>query len=389
MKLAVRMGSLQTSIFSQLASLKEELKREGKALIDLSVGSPDLPPSLEIRKIISEQSLDERAYGYTLTRGIPEFREACSLWYKRRFNVDIDPATEVLPVMGSQDGLTHIFWAFIDKGDAAFIPDPGYPIYSDGLALVEGEKVVLPLLETNDFLPDLNRIPSQTADRAKLMVLNYPNNPTAAVASETFFNEVVRFASKHEIVVCHDAAYTELAFDGYRPSSFLQAKGAKDVGVEFHSLSKSYNMAGVRLGFVVGNKEVIRALETIKSNIDYGSFQPVLKAGVAVLSGGDQTILANQQTYKNRRDIWVDGCARAGWKMNRPKGSMFVWAPVPTKQDSLSFAFELASEAGVLVVPGIAFGRYGEGYVRVGLVQDETKLQEAVQRVGTFLAGKD
>lgn len=389
MKIATRLKGLQTSIYSRLAELKREIEKSGKTLINLSIGSPDLPPPEEIRRIISECSLDEKAYDYTLTRGTPEFREACAKWYKKRFNVDLDPEKEVLPVMGSQDGLAHIFWAFINKGDTALIPDPGYPIYSDGLAIVEGKKVAMPLRENNGFLPDFSEIDQESARKAKLMILNYPNNPTAAVASLSFFQDVVEFARENDIIVCHDAAYSELAFEGYKPASFLQAEGAKEVGVEFHSLSKSFNLAGVRLGFVVGNPEVIRALETIKSNIDYGTFRPILNAGTAALLGSEEIILKNQQAYQKRRDIWIDGCAEVGWQMPRPKGSMYVWAPVPTEQDSFSFVQDLAVKAGVLVVPGVAFGEYGEGYVRIGLVQDESLIKEAVERVKAFLRSKD
>ena len=350
MEFATRLNTLQTSIYSQLAELKRGLELSGKDLIDLSIGSPDLSPPYHVREVISKLSLDDKAYDYTLTRGTLEFREACASWYKKRFNVDLDPETEVLPVMGSQDGLSHIFWAFINKGDAALIPDPGYPIYTDGLALVEGEKISLPLEEKNDYLPNLSAISSADAYKAKLMILNYPNNPTAAVASSEFFSEVVEFASKYNIVVCHDAAYSELAFDGYVPASFLETAGAKEVGVEFHSLSKTFNMAGVRLGFAVGNAKVLHALETIKSNIDYGTFRPFLQAGLAALEGSREIINTNQDTYKKRRDIWVEGCDQAGWQMTKPKGSMFVWAPVPTEQDSLTFVKELAREAGVILV---------------------------------------
>ncbi|KUO66809.1 MAG: LL-diaminopimelate aminotransferase [Gracilibacter sp. BRH_c7a] len=389
MEFATRLNTLQTSIYSQLAELKRELQLSGKDLIDLSIGSPDLSPPHSVKQVISQLSLEDHAYDYTLTRGIPEFREACANWYKKRFNVDLNPETEVLPVMGSQDGLSHIFWAFINKGDAAIIPDPGYPIYSDGLALVEGEKIPLPLEERNNYLPDLSVISVANASKAKLMILNYPNNPTAAVASHEFFQEVVEFAAKYNIVVCHDAAYTELAFDGYKPMSFLQTEGAKEVGVEFHSLSKTFNMAGARLGFVVGNAKVLKALETIKSNIDYGTFRPILKAGIVALQGSREIIDRNQNTYKKRRDIWVEGCIRAGWQMSKPKGSMFVWAPVPKNLKSLSFVKDLATEAGVILVPGVAFGEYGEGYVRVGLVKDEEKIKEAVRRVRGFLTNKD
>ncbi|MGI6449439.1 MAG: aminotransferase class I/II-fold pyridoxal phosphate-dependent enzyme [Desulfitobacteriia bacterium] len=385
MRFATRLKNLQTSIYSQLAELKTELERNGKTLINLSIGSPDLAPPREVREALSQTALDGGAYDYTLTRGTSEFREACAKWYKKRFDVDLDPETEVLPVMGSQDAIAHIFWALVDKGEAALIPDPGYPIYSDGLALVEGKKIPLPLKEENNFLPDFSALDPKLAAEAKLMILNYPNNPTAAVASLEFFEQVVQFAAQYEIIVCHDAAYTELSFDNYKPASFLQVKGAKEVGVEFHSLSKTYNMAGARLGFVVGNAKVIKALETIKSNIDYGIFRPVLKAGSVALLGSGEIIGLNQQTYQRRRDIWVEGCALAGWKMPKPKGSMFVWAPVPSKQDSLSFVIDLAKRAGVILVPGIAFGAHGEGYVRVGLVQSEAALEEAVHRVRSFL----
>jgi len=387
-KLASRLGSLQISIYSQLAGLKKEIMQTGKSLIDLSIGSPDMAPPREVKEIISTQALDDHSYDYTLTRGTGEFRQACAVWYWNRFNVRLDPETEVLPVMGSQDGISHIFWALIDKDDLALIPDPGYPIYSDGLALAEGRKIPLPLLQENKFLPDFSGIDHSHAEQVKLMILNYPNNPTAAVASAEFFEDVVKFASKNNIVVCHDAAYTELAWGGTRPTSFLEAKGARETGVEFHSLSKTYNMAGLRLGFVVGNSKVIRALETIKSNIDYGTFRPILKAGTVALLGCGDTLENNQRTYKRRGEIWVDGCKSAGWNIIKPEATMFVWAPVPTGQDSLTFVIELARKTGVLLVPGVAFGENGEGYVRIGLVQNEEVLAEAVERVRIFLEGK-
>jgi len=388
-KLASRLNKLQVSIYSQLAELKAEIAQTGKSLIDLSIGSPDLPPPQEVKELISRQALDDQVYDYTLTRGTAEFREACANWYKRRFNVDLDTETEVLPTMGSQDGLAHIFWALIDKGDSALIPDPGYPIYSDGLTLAEGKIIPLPLLPANNFLPDFSQLSIKQADQAKLMILNYPNNPTTATANLEFFTQVVEFAYKHNIIVCHDAAYTELAYGGIRPVSFLQVDGAKEVGIEFHSLSKSFNMAGVRLGFAVGNSKVIKALETIKTNIDYGSFKPFLKAGALALSNCQKTIETNCQTYKRRSEIWINGCKEAGWEITQPLATMFIWAPVPTEQDSLSFVMDLARKSGVILVPGAAFGQYGEGYVRIGLVQKEEVLEEAVKRIKTFLLKED
>lgn len=386
--IANRLQGLGTSVFSDMDDLRRRLEAAGRHLINLSIGSPDRPPFEAVRKILSKAVLAESAYGYTLTRGTFEFRQSCANWYKNRFGVNLDPEKEVLPLMGSQDGLAHIFLVYINPGDIALIPDPGYPIYTAGLLLAGGQKISMPLRAEKGFLPDFQEIDQHTAQKAKIMFLNYPNNPTAAVAPLTFFAEAVAFAQKHEIIICHDAAYSELAFGGYRPVSFLQAPGAKEIGIEFHSLSKTYNMAGVRLGFAVGNSEIIGALTQLKANIDYGVFAPILQAGIAALEGSQENVAVNRQAYERRRDIWINGCAAAGWTMESPKGSMFVWAPVPTTQDSLSFAVDLATEAGVLVVPGIAFGEFGEGFVRVALVQEDGVMAEAVRRIQSFLGRK-
>ncbi|SHI06220.1 aminotransferase class I/II-fold pyridoxal phosphate-dependent enzyme [Desulfosporosinus lacus] len=382
---SIRLESLGASVFTEMDNLKRELEKAGNNLINLSIGSPDRAPALEIRNVLSQAVLDDNQYGYTLTRGTEEFRKVCAEWYQERFGVTLNPETEVLPLMGSQDGLAHIFLAYIDPGDLAFIPDPGYPIYTAGLMLAGGKKVAIPLLEENGYLPDLKQIDPDLARKAKLMFLNYPNNPTAAVANLSFFEKVVDFAKEYDLLICHDAAYSELAFEGFKPVSFLQARGAKEVGIEFHSVSKTYNLAGARLGFAVGNADVIGTLSQLKSNIDYGVFAPVLTAGAYALNNGQESIEENQSAYQRRRDLLIEGCALAGWKMPLPQGSMFVWAPVPTEQDSVSFAMDLAREAGVIVVPGVAFGEHGEGFVRVALVQDESVLQEAVQRIQQFL----
>ncbi|TGE38646.1 aminotransferase class I/II-fold pyridoxal phosphate-dependent enzyme [Desulfosporosinus fructosivorans] len=381
-----RLDSLGASVFSEMDNLRRELEKAGNQLINLSIGSPDRAPAIEIREILSQATLDESQYGYTLTRGTANFRKVCAEWYFERFGVTLNPETEVLPLMGSQDGLAHIFLAYIDPGDLALIPDPGYPIYTAGLMLAGGEKVSMPLLKENGFLPDLQQINPDLARKAKLMFLNYPNNPTAAVAPLSFFEDVVAFAKEYDLLICHDAAYSELAFEGYKPVSFLQAQGAKDVGIEFHSISKTFNLAGVRLGFVVGNAEVIRNLSQLKANIDYGVFRPVLTAGAYALSSAQDSIEDNKIAYERRRDLLIEGCAIAGWNLPIPQGSMFIWAPVPSKQDSVSFAIELAREAGVVVVPGLAFGDHGEGYVRIAMVQDESVLQEAVRRIQQFLS---
>jgi LL-diaminopimelate aminotransferase len=382
---AKRLAGLGASVFTEMDDLKRQLEQEGKTLINLSIGSPDRAPAEELRKVLSQAVLEDTQYGYTLTRGTEDFRKACAQWYQERFQVSLDPESEVLPLMGSQDGLAHIYLAYIDPGDSALIPDPGYPIYTAGLLLAGGEKVSVPLLEENDYLPDLKKIDPDAARKAKLMFLNYPNNPTAAVAPLPFFEEVVEFAKEYNLLICHDAAYSELAYEGYRPASFLQARGAKEIGIEFHSVSKTYNLAGVRLGFAVGNAEVIAALAQLKSNIDYGVFGPVLKTGAFALCSAQESIEENRRAYQRRRDLLVEGCARAGWKLSVPQGSMFIWAKVPTKQDSVSFAMELAREAGVIVVPGVAFGDYGEGFVRLAMVQEDDILQEAVRRIQLFL----
>jgi len=382
---SIRLEGLGASVFTEMDNLKRELEKAGKSLINLSIGSPDRAPSREIRNVLSQAVLDDNQYGYTLTRGTEEFRTVCAEWYKERFGVSLNPETEVLPLMGSQDGLAHIFMAYIDAGDLALIPDPGYPIYSAGLMLAGGEKVAIPLLEENGFLPDLKQIEPEIARKAKLMFLNYPNNPTAAVASLSFFDEVVEFAKEYDLLICHDAAYSELAFEDFKPVSFLQARGAKEVGIEFHSVSKTYNLAGARLGFVVGNADVIGTLSQLKSNIDYGVFAPVLAAGAYALRNAQSSIEENKGAYQRRRDLLIEGCSKAGWKMPIPQGSMFIWAPVPTSQDSVSFAIDLARDTGVIVVPGRAFGEHGEGFVRIAMVQDESVLREAVQRIRRFL----
>lgn len=386
--LAERMQGLGVSVFSQMDELRLELMRQGRAPINLSVGSPDRSPATEVRRALSDAAMDGSLYGYTLTRGTAAFRQSCAEWYQRRFGVSLDPEREVLPLMGSQDGLAHVFLTYINPGDLALIPDPGYPIYTAGLLLSGGTKVALPLEEENGFLPNLKAISPDVARKAKLIFLNYPNNPTAATAPLSFFEEVVAFANEYGILVCHDAAYSELAFDGFRPVSFLQTKGAKTIGIEFHSLSKTFNFAGARLGFVVGNSDVIAQLTLLKSNIDYGVFAAVLRAGSVALDSTGSEVEENRQAYQRRRDIFLQGCAKAGWQIPTPKASMFAWAPVPTGQDSFTFAVELAKEAGVLVVPGVAFGDYGEGFVRIALVQEDDVMQAAVEQIQGFLRHK-
>ncbi|MDO7787444.1 LL-diaminopimelate aminotransferase [Desulforamulus aquiferis] len=383
MKLAQRMQSLTPGIFTELARAKAKVEARGLKVINLSVGSPDLPPAPHIIEALRKGVENPNNYTYPL-EGKLELHQALATWYKERFNVELDPKTEVITLMGSQDGLAHISMAYIDPGDIALVPDPGYPIYSASILLAGGELYPMPLLASNRFLPDLAAIPPEIAQRAKMMTINYPNNPVAASADEGFFTEVVEFAKKYDILICHDIAYSELAYDGFKPTSFMQIPGAKEVGIEFYSLSKTYNMAGCRLGFAVGNSRVLSALGQIKSNIDYGVFFAVQEAGIAALMGDQECVRKTAETYQRRRDILVDGLGQLGWQMPRPQASMFIWAPLPKGyKSSVDFCLELLNKAGVLMVPGVAFGEQGEGYVRIAMVQNEENLKEALVRIGS------
>jgi len=382
MQIAKRLEKLSGGIFSEVDNLGKKLALQGVKVINLSIGSPDLPPSEDFRKKLAQYVLDPDNYGYVLTDGLLEFRQAVADWYKNRDGVVLDPLEEILPLMGSQDGLSHIYWGYLDKDDIALVPDPGYPIYTAGVLLTEAVPYPMTLDKANNFLPDFTKIPSSIAEKAKIMFLNYPSNPLAATATYEFFQEAIAFAQKYDIIICHDFAYSELAYDDYKPISFLSVPGAKEAGIEFHSLSKTYNLAGCRLGFVVGNKDVVSTLRKIKSNIDFGSFKAILKAGTDVLNGPQDYVKTTAQTYQRRRDILVDGLNELGWQIPKPKASMFIWAPIPEKfNSSLEFAKELAEKTGVIVVPGIGFGQAGEGYVRIGLVQKEELLREAVDRI--------
>lgn len=382
MQKAKRLEGLSSAIFAEIDVLKEQVAARGKKIINLGIGSPDKPPAKHIQEALIRGVEHLDSYGYPTSKGSQELREAISFWYKDRFGVDINPEKEALVLMGSQDGLGHLPLGFLNCGDIALVPDPGYPVYFAGVKLAGGEIYPLPLLKERGFLPQLDAIPVEIAKKAKMMILNYPNNPVTAVATYQFFEEVVQFAKKHKILVCHDFAYSELAFDGYKPMSFLEVPGAKDVGVEFHSVSKTYNMAGCRLGFVVGNREVIETLACIKSNIDYGVFMPIQEAGIAALKGPQDIIKENVQNYFRRRDILISGLAEIGWEIDKPLATMFVWAPLPGNyKSSVQFAKELLEKTGVVVVPGVAFGEQGEGYVRIALVQEEHLIREAVRLI--------
>lgn len=381
-KEASRMKEVKSAIFAEMNALKTELEAQGKKIINLGIGSPDQPPSTHVVERLKKELDIRENYDYATSEGLPELREAVSGWYKKRFSVDLDPAKEVLTLMGSHDGLAHIFLALTNKGDVVLIPDPHYPVYKIGALLSEADIQIMPLLHENNFLPDLEAIPQEVARRAKLMVINYPNNPVTAVADYPFYEKVVDFAQTYDILLCHDAAYSELAYGNFKPPSILQVPGAKERAVEFHSVSKTYNIAGCRLGFAVGNVEILGTLGRLKTNLDYGVFKAIQYAGVAALSGPQDIIKKNVQAYQRRADIFVEGVGKLGWQIEKPKATMFLWAPVPTRETSREFAIELLKKAGVLVIPGKAFGNYGEGYVRIALVKAETELSEAVKRIG-------
>lgn len=381
MRKAKLINSLGSGIFNEMEKRKKEVEARGVKVINLGVGSPDLPPAPHIITALRQAVENPANYTYPLV-GSLQLYEAVAAWYKNRFNVNLDPHTEVLVLLGSQDGLAHLAMAYIDPGELALVPDPGYPIYSCSILLAQGIIYSMPLLAENEFLPDLNAIPDEIAYKARIMWLNYPNNPVAVSADRNFFKQVVEFAKKYEILVCHDIAYAELAYDGFKPMSFLEIPGAKEVGIEFYSLSKTYNMAGCRIGFAVGNPDVLTALAMIKSNIDYGVFYAIQEAGIAALTGPQDYVAETARTYQRRRDVLVDGLAALGWLVPKPKASMFIWAPLPPGYtSSISFATELLEKAGIIVTPGVAFGSRGEGYVRIALVQDEVILLETVKRI--------
>ncbi|MDR3565860.1 MAG: LL-diaminopimelate aminotransferase [Negativicutes bacterium] len=382
---AARMQGMSSAIFTQVDDLRKKAVAAGKDVITLSIGSPDMAPAPHIIEALKRGIEDPGSYGYALSKGTPQFLQAVADWYRQKFGVELEPATEVHSLLGSQDGLAHVALCFINPGDVVLVPDPGYPIFSAGPLAADAELYRMPLLPENQYLPDLDAIPEDVLKRTKIMILNYPNNPLAAIAPVEFFERVVALAKRHNFLVCHDFAYSELVFDGYRPPSFLSIPGAKEVAIEFHSLSKTYSMAGCRVGFVVGNPEALAVLGRIKSNFDYGIFFPVQMAAVAALSGPQDCVVQTAAAYQRRRDIIADGFNAAGWKVPRPKASMYIWAPVPTKQSSFDFAESLIENAGVAVIPGLGFGPHGEGYVRIALVQPEERLHQAVERIKTWL----
>jgi LL-diaminopimelate aminotransferase len=380
-EIADRLQALPPYLFADLDRKKTALRAQGVDLIDLGVGDPDIPTPQRIVERLREAALDPRNHRYPSYEGLREFREAVSFWYERRFGVLLDPEHEVIALIGSKEGIAHVPLAFINPGTYSLVPSPGYPVYHAGTIFAGGRSFFMPLVEERGFLPDLSAIPPAVVDAATLLFINYPNNPTAAVADEAFFAEVVAFAQRYNLIVCHDAAYSEISFDNYIPSSFLAVAGAREVGMEFHSLSKTYNMTGWRLGFAVGNREIIAGLGKAKTNIDSGVFQAVQLAGIEALSGDQSDVKAMRAIYQRRRDCMVQGLRAVGLAVNAPKATFYLWIKVPPGHSSVSFASLLLEKAGVAITPGSGFGEAGEGYVRFALTVPEARLEEAVSRI--------
>ncbi|MBI2934819.1 MAG: LL-diaminopimelate aminotransferase [Chloroflexi bacterium] len=381
MEFSKRIEKLPPYLFVQISKKIAEKKAKGEDVISFGIGDPDIPTPEHILKGLSEASRDPANHRYPETEGLPALRKAIAEWYASRFDVSLDPDKEVLPLIGSKEGIGHMALCFIDPGDVALVPDPAYPVYAIGTLFAGGESYHLPLKEENDFLPDLESIPHNVLHKAKVLWINYPNNPTGAVAELDFFERVVFFARKHNICVCHDGPYSEVAFDGYRPVSFLQARGARDVGVEFHSFSKSYNMTGWRIGMVVGNDKAVNALMRVKSNLDSGIPQAIQLAALAALKGPQDCIDHHNAVYQRRRDSLLAAIRKMGLTAQTPRASLYVWARVPAGYTSADYTARLLDDAGVVVTPGNGYGKAGEGYIRFSLTLADDRFAEGVKRL--------
>lgn len=380
-KKAKRINELPPYLFAEIDRRKREALARGVDLIDLGVGDPDIPTPPKIVEKLMEAASRPVNHRYPSSAGLLEFRQAVADWYQRRFGVKLDLVKEVVSLIGSKEGIANMAVGFVDPGDIVLVASPCYPVYHIGTAFCGGKSYFLPLTKANRFLPDLDAIPTEIARQAKMLWINYPNNPTAAVAEKGFFSRVVEFAQRHNIIVCHDAAYTEMGLDGYRPMSFLEVEGAREVGIEFHSLSKTFNMTGWRIGMAVGNPELVAGLAQVKSNVDSGIFQAVQEAAIEALRLGDQIIEPSRKIYQERRDILVSGLQQAGFECEKPRATFYVWVSVPKGLTSAQCTSKLLDEAGVITTPGNGFGEAGEGYVRFTICVDKERLKEVTERV--------
>ncbi len=379
-----RIKRLPPYVFNIINDLKLEARHRGDDIVDFGMGNPDMPTPPHVVAKLVEAAAKPQNHRYSVSRGIYKLRVAIADWYRRRYQVEVDPDTEAIVTIGVKEGLSHLVWAIVDPGDVVFCPSPTYPIHQYSVVLAGGDLHNIPMYSGDDFLERLQEAIKRTWPKPKLLIVSFPHNPTTEVVELDFFEKVVRFAEEHELLVIHDLAYADLAFDGHRPPSLLQVPGAKELGIEFFSLSKSYNMPGWRVGFAVGNKEMVHALARIKSYLDYGIFQPVQIAAIQALNGPQDCVEEIRETYRRRRDALVNGLDRVGWKIKKPKGTMFVWAEIPEpckKMGSVEFSKFLLQEAKVAVSPGIGFGEYGDPYVRFALIENEHRTRQAVRTI--------
>lgn len=381
MKTSQRLEKIPPYLFAQIDKKIDEAKEKGINIISLGIGDPDMPTLPNIVGAMHEAIYKPENHDYPPYQGTKEFRKASANWMKKRFNVELDYDSEMLALIGSKEGLAHIFFAFVDSGDIVLVPDPGYPVYKNGTILAGGEIYLMPLLAQNNFLPDFEKIPPEIAKRAKLMFLNYPNNPTGAVADLEFYQKAVDFAKKYDILICNDQAYSEMTYDNYIAPSILEIEGAKDCAIEFYSHSKSYNMTGWRIGFACGNKEAIKALGTIKNNIDSGVFKAIQEAGIEAYNTPKSEIEKLNKIYQKRRNIVENALKELGWNIKPTKGTFYLWLPTPNNMPSADFCEMLIERTGVVVVPGVGYGENGEGYFRIALTKDEKTIQEAMERI--------
>ncbi len=381
MKLSQRLSQLQPYPFVEISRIIAEKRAKGEDVVTFGIGDPDIPTPIHIIDRLVETAHNPSNHRYPETDGLPELRRAMAYWYDRRFGVTLDPDKEVLPLIGAKEGIGHVAFCFLDPGDLALVPDPGYPVYAVGTMFAGGEAYSMPLLEENGWLPDLDAIPSDVARQAKVMWLNYPNNPTAAVASVEYYKQAVEFARKYDLAILHDAAYSEVCFDGYTSPSFMEVNGARDVGIEFHSLSKCFNMTGWRIGMAVGNADIIKALFQIKSNLDSGIPQAIQEMAIEALTGPQECIRENNAIYQRRRDKVVATLIKLGLGVVPPKASLYVWARVPEGYTSSEFATRLLGDTNIVVTPGTSYGKHGEGYIRLSLTTPDEQVDKGVSRL--------
>ena len=384
---SLRIRDLPGYLFQTINERKLKARQAGRDVIDLGMGNPDLPPPEPVVEKLKEVVDSPKVHRYSASKGIPHLRKEICLWYERRFGVKLDPDEEAIVTIGSKEGISHLALAIFDRGDVVLTPNPTYPSHFYSVVIAGASVYDVPLLPENNFIPDLSQPIYDRYPGPKAMIVSYPNNPTSQVVDVDFFKELVKFAKKHDIIIIHDLAYSEICFDNYRAPSFLQVDGAKDVGVEFYSLSKTYNMAGWRVGFMVGNKEIVRALAKLKSYYDYGIFTPIQVAAICALRLDQKYIDRTVNEYKKRRDTLVNGLNRIGWKVDKPSATMYVWAKIPDKfnhMSSLDFALMLLDKCDVVVSPGLGFGKYGEGFVRIALVENEHRIRQAIRSLKKF-----